>query len=41
VIIATIAIDCVCPRSWRFIVKAVGPAFLQVVGKNLGVILTH
>ena len=40
VIVAIMAINYVCLRSCRYIVRAVGPAALQVVGKIMGVILT-
>ena len=39
VIVAIMAINYVCLRSCQFIVKAVGPAALQVIGKIMGVIL--
>ena len=38
-IVAMMAINYVCLRSCQFIVKAVGPAALQVIGKIMGVIL--
>ena len=40
VIVAIMAINYVCLRSCQYIVRAVGPAALQVVGKIMGVILT-
>ncbi len=40
VIVAIMAINYVCLRCCRYIVRAVGPAALQVVGKIMGVILT-
>ncbi len=40
VIVAIMAINYVCLRSCRYIVRAVGPAALQVIGIILGVILT-
>ena len=40
VIVAIMAINYVCLLSCRYIVRAVGPAALQVVGKIMGVILT-
>ena len=39
VIVAIMAINYLCLRSCRYIVQAVGPAALQVVGKIMGVIL--
>jgi multiple antibiotic resistance protein len=39
VIVAIMASNYVCLRSCRFIVKAAGPAALQVTGKIMGVIL--
>jgi multiple antibiotic resistance protein len=40
VITAMMALNYVCLRSCQYIVKAVGPAALQVIGKIMGVILT-
>ena len=40
VIAAIMALNYVCLRSCQYIVKAAGPAVLQVVGKIMGVILT-
>ena len=40
VIIAIMAINYICLRCCRYIVKALGPAALQVIGKLMGVILT-
>jgi multiple antibiotic resistance protein len=40
VIIAIMALNYVCLRSCKYIVQAVGPAALQVIGKLMGVILT-
>ena len=40
VIVAIMALNYVCLRSCKYIVQAVGPAALQVVGKLMGVILT-
>jgi multiple antibiotic resistance protein len=39
VIVAIMALNFVCLRSCRYIVRAVGPAAIQVVGKMMGVIL--
>jgi multiple antibiotic resistance protein len=39
VIVAIMAVDYVCLRSCQFLVKAVGPIALQVIGKLMGVIL--
>ena len=39
-IVAIMAINYVCLRGCRYIVRAVGPVVLQVVGKIMGVILT-
>ena len=39
VIVAIMALNFVCLRSCRYIVRAVGPAAIQVVGKIMGVIL--
>jgi multiple antibiotic resistance protein len=40
IIVAIMAINYVCLRYCRFIVNAVGPATLRVIGKIMGVILT-
>jgi multiple antibiotic resistance protein len=40
VIVAIMAINYVCLRSCRYIVHALGPGALQVIGKLMGVILT-
>ena len=40
VIVAIMAINYLCLRSCQYIVRAVGPTALQVVGKIMGVILT-
>jgi multiple antibiotic resistance protein len=40
VIVAIMALNYLCLRSCRYIVQAMGPAVLQVVGKLMGVILT-
>ena len=39
VIVAIMALNFLCLRSCRYIVRAVGPAAIQVVGKIMGVIL--
>jgi multiple antibiotic resistance protein len=39
-IVAIMALNYVCLRSCKYIVKAVGPVALQVTGKIMGVILT-
>jgi multiple antibiotic resistance protein len=40
VIVAIMAINFFCLRSCKYIVRAVGPASLQVIGKLMGVIMT-
>lgn len=40
VIVAIMAINYLCLRSCQYIVRALGPTVLQVVGKIMGVILT-